>query len=135
MPSIFPQFFAFEQLAPFLLRIVLGIIFISHGYPKLFKVYNETVKFFELVNIRPAQKWVFVIGSIEFFGGILLILGFLTQLVALLLTGVMVVALWVQKKKLNKSLIGGYELDLILLVSVFSLVLLGAGAFAIDLSF
>ena len=78
MLSIFPQLFAFSELAPFILRLVLGIIFIVHGYPKLFKAFGQTAGFFESVGIKPAKFWVVVVGISEFFGGIALLVGFLT---------------------------------------------------------
>jgi putative oxidoreductase len=134
MPSIFPQLFAFEQLAPFILRLVLGIIFVIHGYPKLFKAYSETVKFFESVGIKPAKFWVFVVGAVEFFGGIALIVGFFTQIAAILIAINMLVAiLWVKIWKFKKGLVDGYEFDLILLAVAIALLFLGAGAFAVDL--
>ncbi len=131
MPSLFPQLFAFEQLAPLILRVVLGVIFIVHGYPKLFGQFAGTVQFFESVGIKPAKFWVFVVGVVEFFGGILLVFGFLTQLVAALLAIRMLVTIW--KLKFSQGLVGGYELDLALLAMALALLFLGPGAFSLDL--
>jgi putative oxidoreductase len=133
MLSLFPQLFAFEQLAPFLLRLVLGIIFIVHGYPKLFTQFSETVQFFDSYGIRPAKVWVFLVGVGEFFGGILLILGLLTQAVALLIVIRTLIAIW--KVKFSQGFLDGYEFDVAIIAMALSLLVLGPGAFAFDLPF
>jgi len=134
MFSIFPQLFVYDQLAPLILRLAVGIIFVAHGYPKLFKNFGATADFFGSVGLKPAKFWVAVVGISEFFGGILLLIGFLTQIAALLIAITMLVAMiYVNKIKFKKSLISGYELDLILFAAAFALIFLGPGAFAIDL--
>lgn len=133
MPNIFPQALAFGEFAPFVLRVILGVVFIAHGYPKLFKNFSETAGFFESIGIRPGKFWVFVVGSVEFFGGIALILGFATQLAALLIAINMLVAIITVKGK--QGFVNGYEFDLTLLVIALSLIVTGPGAYAIDLSF
>lgn len=133
MPSLFPDLFVFEQFTPLILRLVLGAVFIVHGYPKIFTQSASTAGFFESVGIRPAKFWVFVVGAVEFFGGIFLIAGFLTQLVAALIAINMLVAIW--KVKFQKGFVGGYEFDLALLAMAVSLILLGPGKFSLDLPF
>lgn len=133
MPSLFPGLFVLANFVPLIIRLFLGLLFIVHGYPKLFKSFNQTVGFFESVGIKPAKFWVFVVGVVEFFGGIALLIGFATQLVALLIAIEMLVAIIVVKFK--KGFVGGYELELALLVMAISLVFLGAGAYAFDLPF
>ena len=131
MLSLFPQLLTLEQLAPFILRLALGVIFIAHGYPKLFTQFSGTAQFFESVGIKPAKFWVFVVGAVEFFGGILLVAGFLTQPAAFLLAVNMLVAIW--KLKFKQGLVGGYEFDLALLAVALALLVLGPGAFSLDL--
>lgn len=131
MLSIFPGLLEFKLLAPFVLRLVLGIIFIAHGYPKLFKNFANTVGWFNSVGIKPAKFWVLVVGVTEFFGGVALIVGFATQLAALLIAINMLGAIFLVKRKMG--LVNGYEFDLALLAMAISLVFLGAGLFAIDL--
>ena len=67
----------------------------------------------------------------EFFGGILLVAGFLTQPAAFLLAVNMLVAIW--KLKFKQGLVGGYEFDLALLAMALALLVLGPGAFSLDL--
>lgn len=131
MLNFFPELLNYSFFAPLLLRVILGLIFAVHGYPKLFGGFSQTAGFFESVGIRPAKFWVFVVGVVEFFGGIALILGFATQIVALLIAIDMLVAIW--KVKFKMGFVNGYEFDLLLLIVALSLMLTGAGAYAIDL--
>lgn len=134
MPSIFPQLFNYSELSPFILRIAVGVIFIAHGYPKLFKNFSGTAQFFESVGLKPSKYLAIIVGVSEFFGGIALILGFFTQIAALLIAFVMLVAMiYVKKIKFKKGLVDGYEFDLILFAAALALLFLGPGAFAIDL--
>lgn len=131
MPSIFPDLLAFKLFAPVILRMVLGVVFIVHGYPKLFKDFAGTVGFFESIGLKPAKFWVLMVGVVEFFGGIALIAGFATQLAALLIAINMVGAIILVKRKMG--FVNGYEFDLALLAMALALVFLGAGFYAIDL--
>ena len=88
---IFPKLGILYNLAnPYLwtfLRVLLGLWLIPHGYPKLF-----------LDDAVPASKnfvnfgwdypiiWAYLIGGVEFFGGILLTLGLGTRLIALMVS-------------------------------------------------
>lgn len=113
------------------MRLALGAIFIAHGYPKLFKDFTGTVAFFESVRIKPAKFWVIVTGLAELAGGILLILGLFTQVAAMAIAIVMIVA--IVKVKFKMGLVGGYELDLALLAMAIALIFLKPGFFSIDL--
>ncbi|MEK7647077.1 MAG: DoxX family protein [Patescibacteria group bacterium] len=133
MLSVFPQLFALQALAPFVLRLVLGTVFIVHGYPKLFKNFSETAGFFGMLGLKPAKFWVLVVGITEFFGGWLLIVGLFTQVAAALIAIDMIVAILLVTRK--KGFAGGYEFDLALLAMALSLLVLGPGAFAFDVMF
>lgn len=131
MVSLFPQLFIFGIFAPLVLRLVLGVIFLVHGYPKMFKgQVKGTGQFFDSVGIKPGLFWAWVVTVVEVVGGVFLIAGFLVQLVAALLAIQMLVAIIVKRKQ---GLVGGYELDLVLLGMSLALLLLGPGAFSIDL--
>ncbi len=112
MLSIFPQLFAYEQLAPLILRLAAGLIIISFSYSKIFK---------------PAERKNFILGIAELFSGIMLIAGFLTQLAAGL---VILMALFggTQPKEENNL-----RARIILIAAMAALMLLGPGAFSIDL--
>jgi putative oxidoreductase len=77
---------------PLVLRLVIGIAFISTGWTKLHNLENIT-NFFKTLGIPAAHIQAPMVATIEFVGGLLLVLGLGTRLVAALLTGVMAVAL------------------------------------------
>ncbi len=131
MLSLFPQLFDYWLLGPLLLRVILAAVFIAHGYPKLFGGFSGTAQFFESINIKPGKFWVLVVGIVEFFGGILLALGLWVQPIALLLAIDMAVAIWKVKRK--EGFVHGYEFELVLLAIALSLLVLGPGAYSVDL--
>jgi putative oxidoreductase len=131
MLSLLPQLFEFEIYGPFVLRIALAVVFIYHGYPKLFGGREGISQWFDSIGIKPALFWTILVGIVEVGGGIFLLLGFMTQLVALLLAIDMMVAIWKVKFKMGFS--NGWEFDFILLVVALSLLVIGPGAFSIDL--
>ena len=128
-------FSLYGDWAPLILRLMLGAAFIAHGYPKLFKAENRQMfsGWLESMGLKPGKFWALVVGVVEFYGGIALILGVYTQLVAMLLVINMVVAMWKAKwGKVGFTAQGGWELDLAYLVIAVSLLLTGAGVWSLD---
>jgi len=123
-----------DQLKPLgllLLRFALGVIFIFHGYPKLFSSTQQMMGFFTHVGL-PAY-FVFVAGVFEFFGGILLIIGLFTRLAALLLAAEMLVALWkVHGLFTHPAAVDNYQFPLSLCAAAFALATVGAGVISLD---
>jgi putative oxidoreductase len=77
------------------------------------------------------------VAVLEVFGGILLVVGFLTPLVTLLfvLQFVGIMALVVPRKvrpPMNQKFEGGWEIDLVMLVIVVALFILGPGRLSVD---
>ncbi|OGF69268.1 hypothetical protein A3H65_00350 [Candidatus Giovannonibacteria bacterium RIFCSPLOWO2_02_FULL_45_14] len=114
MLSVFPQLFFLEQIAPFILRLALGAIFVTRGYRKL-KGEDKSAR-------------TKVIIAIELGAGILLLVGFLTQIGAIVIALDRFGALW--KNKFQNC-----ELDFTLLIVAVSLIFLGPGILSVDLRF
>lgn len=68
-----------------LLRMVTGLMFAQHGAQKLFGWLGGT-------QVESVMSMMGIAGVLEFFGGILIILGLFTRPVAFLLSGQMAVA-------------------------------------------
>jgi putative oxidoreductase len=118
-----------KPLALFLLRCALGVIFIAHGYPKLFTHTAEAMQGFERSGL-PGYA-VYGIGALEFFGGGLLIVGLGTRVVGLLLAGEMLVAIWKVKFR-SMYVVSDFEYEMALAAAAFALAAIGAGAISID---
>lgn len=118
------------------LRLVLGVIFLVHGYVKLFGGIGETTTFFTSLGIPLEGFFAYLVGILEFFGGILLILGVLVKVVSVLLIIDMVVAtLLVHLPKGFFISKGGYEFTLALLAGLVTLTFLGPGKFSLQKAF
>lgn len=112
---------------PLPIRILVGIAFMAHGYPKLIDIAG-TQGFFSQIGL-PAELAV-LIGLLEFVGGLVLILGVLTRISSALLVGDMIGAILIVK--ISKGFVGGYELDLLLLAGAASLLITGPGRVSIE---
>ncbi len=119
-----------QPLGLLVLRLVLGVIMIVHGYHKVFGGMQHFEQMLHGVGIPP---WMaYLAGAAEFGGGILIALGFLTRLAALAILIDMTVAIF--KVHLHNGMTGpgGYEFPLSLAVIAFALIFFGAGPIAID---
>ena len=93
---------ALAFLAPLMTRITMGHAFFLTGRGKLAN-FETTVEFFAAQNIPfPVLNAAFV-SRLECYGGILLLLGLLTRLVAAGLASTMVVALLTERRQFLES--------------------------------
>jgi putative oxidoreductase len=120
-----------KPLALLLLRLGLGIIFVYHGYPKLFTHTHETMQ--GMAHMGFPAYFAYIAGVFEFFGGWLLILGLFTRIAAVLLALEMAVALVkVHGIISNPMAVENYQFPLALTVGAFALAALGAGLLSLD---
>jgi len=120
-----------KPLALLLLRAALGVIFVYHGYPKLFTHARETLQNFAHMGFP--SYFAYIAGVVEFFGGLMLIAGLFTRVAGLLLAGEMAVALWkVHMILLDPLALRNFEFPLMMAVGSFTLAALGAGAISFD---
>ncbi len=119
-----------KPLALLLLRVVIGAIFVQQGYVKLFVSRALFLKLFPSWGF-PAYV-AYLIGALELFGGILVILGVITRLVGLIFAIEMGVAF--AKVHLRHDWSDPHTAGLVLLLGAGSFVLaaVGAGAFSVD---
>jgi len=119
-----------RPLALLVLRLALGLIFVYHGWPKLFSNPHYYAEMFAKLGF--ANGTSFGIGALEVFGGMLLAIGFFTRPVALLLTAEMGVALW--KVHLGKGYLAvdEYQFALICGAATLALATSGPGGISLD---
>ena len=125
-----------------ILRLVLGVVFFAHGAQKMLGWFggfgfHGTMGAFTQMGMPAALA--FLIICTEFFGGLGLIVGLLTRIAALGITGLMIGAIfmlhlangffmnWMGTQKGE-----GFEYHLLVIAMAVVLVLRGAGAFSAD---
>lgn len=118
MLSLFPNLFQYELVAPFLIRITLGAIFLHWAYR-------------EMKNSTPGSSKK-LIAILEAVAGVLLIIGLWTQGAALFLGLDLLVRLYGKLTK-RSLLTDGVNYYLILLILSIALLVMHAGMWAFDL--
>jgi len=125
-----------SDLAPLVLRVVLGALMLAHGYQK---VMSGPARFGELLaglGVPVPTVMGYVVTYTELVGGALLVIGLLSRLAALALTVDLVVA--IALVKVNVGLIAGRgmgagaELDLAYIAGFLAILLGGPGRFSLD---
>ena len=120
------------MLAPVVLRLVIGLIFIDLGILKFRSEKPRWISSFETLGVRPADLFVPAYALLQIIGGILLILGLWTQAAALafvIFTGIELYVEMSAREVLKRDMV----FYLLLFVISVSLLLSGAGSFAIDI--
>lgn len=121
-----------EWLGPLLVRLTLGIVFATTGWGKLHNLENVGM-FFESLHIPAPGFHAALVSTIEFAGGLLLIVGAGTRIVSALLIGVMTVAIVTAKlPELHGVTDLANTIEFTYLAMFLWLALAGAGAASID---
>jgi putative oxidoreductase len=126
------------KLARFLLRVLVGGLFIGHGTQKLFGWFggqglDATAQGFESLGLRPGRHHATAGGVAEAAGGTALVLGFATPLAAASLISVMLTA--INRVHLKNGIwvtSGGYEYNLVLIAAALAVAEAGPGPLSID---
>ena len=121
---------SFQPLGLLLLRIALGLIFLTHGYPKLTRSAAALQTLF--VQHGLPAKLVYVSGVLETFGGVLLLLGLFPRPAALLLAVEMGVAIVKVHSGHGIMALHEYEFPLALGAACLALATVGAGILSAD---
>lgn len=131
------------DIAALVLRIAAGLIFIPHGYAKVFGRGGPAAFASDLPSYHIPYFLGYVVAYAEFFGAILLIAGLFTRIDAFLLACTMAVAVLVVQlpDALNGAEPGanlffaamkGIELPFALFGVAMALLLTGGGAWSVD---
>ncbi len=115
MLSVFPQLLDYSFFAPFILRVGLALVALRLGY----------------LNLKEVKKFPKTTGAMLVIGAIFLALGFLTQIAVLLI--IIAGLAEVIRAKIKELPVPEKTLKFLVFVAAVSLILLGSGAFAIDL--
>lgn len=115
MLNPFPLLLVYSTLAPFILRLVLGFIYLDIGFLNLKK-----------------SGYLKLLGLVEVVGAVMLFFGFYTQIAAILFILIAGTSLYIEYKDAT-VLRRDIAFYLLLLAISISLLLSGAGAYAKDL--
>lgn len=127
-----------NDIAPLVLRVLVGIIFAAHGSQKLFGWFGGyglagTGQFFNSLGLHPGVLMALLAGSAEFFGGVALILGLMVRPAGAVTAFTMLIA--ILSVHISKGFFadkGGIEYALALFAASFSLVFSGGGRASVD---
>lgn len=122
-----------RKMGEVILRVVLGFIFLVHGIDKFQGGITNIAGYFESLGIPGFMA--FIVAVIELAGGLLMIVGFGTRIVAILFAIIMIGAIFTAK--LSLGLLGdgqmaGYELDLALLAMSIYFIFVNKTSFSLD---
>ncbi|MEW4369479.1 DoxX family protein [Paenibacillus kandeliae] len=126
-----------EDIGLFIIRLMLGIVFLFYGSQKLFGWFGGygikgTGGWFESIGIKPGNAAAALSGIAELLSGILFILGLFLPLGAVLVTVMMIGAIAkVHGAKGFANGGGGFEYNLFLIVVAIGLALIGPGSIAL----
>jgi putative oxidoreductase len=132
MLNSFPDLLTYALLAPFILRLVAGLIFIDLGVLAFKNEKERWLVSLSVLKIPNPKLTLKILGSIETIGGLMLLIGFYTQIAAIILALLTFAEAYIEYKE-PEVLKRNFVFYIMLLAIVLSLLFSGAGAFAIDL--
>ncbi|MFA5355987.1 MAG: DoxX family protein [Candidatus Omnitrophota bacterium] len=124
------------DLAVFILRLAIGVVFSGHGLQKAFGLFggpgiNAFSGMLSGLGFAPALLWAYAVAYIELIAGVFLIAGLFTRVSSLLLIIIMVVA--AVKVHLRNGFFlqnGGFEYIFVLTCALLAILINGAGSFS-----
>lgn len=137
----------YQQMGPLFLRLIIGFGFMAHGWAKLSKGTPAGFeKLLTQLNVPFPHVTAWVSSLIEVLGGLFILLGFFVRITALPLICIMLVAMFTVNINYGFSsvktigltpqgpLFGppGYEINLLYIAGLISLIITGAGIFSVD---
>src|SRR3989475_12424675 len=124
-------FTAYPDVAALIGRVALGALFLVHGWPKI-KDVRKPIGFVKGTGWPGGAGFALLFTLLEFFGSLALIIGFLTQVVAVLFVLDMTATTVFSKTKLKKKFVLGYELAVACPAFALVLAFPGPGRWALD---
>ena len=132
MFSIFPSLLTYSLLSIAAIRIVIGLVLLNLGITCLFIKRTQVIQ--KLTERHyPAAKFITILlGILAIICGSFLVLGFLTQVIAIV-AAYTFINIGIVDKGENKIFGQGLLFYFVMTIFSLSLVIFGAGLFAIDL--
>ncbi len=130
--NTFPQLLTFGIFAPLVLRIIIGFIAINLGSLKLTKERSRWTALFDTIHFHPSGIFVRLFASIEIIGGLMLVGGAYTQIIAAVFSMIYLASavLEYREEGIEERTLPFY---ILMFAISFSLIFTGAGAFGFDI--
>ena len=93
VPAVAPVYNSTHQLVETLLRVVAGVLLVTHGFGKISSPFGA-VGMVESLGFYPGVFWSPLLAATEFFGGILVAIGLFTRPAAFAATIVLLVTVY-----------------------------------------
>lgn len=121
---------------PFI-RFFFGLVLIPHGMQKLFSVWGGSIEgtagFISKLGYEPAVPLAYLVGGVEFFGGILIAIGLFTRVAAAALAVELVLIMFIVKMPHGFfAYKGGYEYEMLLALLAIGFFCAGGGNMSVD---
>jgi putative oxidoreductase len=137
IPALSPLYDGLAAYAYPLIRIATGLWLMPHGAQKLFGLFGgnaaATAQMFGKIGLSDSLALVYWVGCVEFFGGLLLVLGLLTRVAAVMVFVLMMVAVF--KVHLANGFFwtkAGYEYPLLWALLAVAIAIRGGGQCSLD---
>ncbi len=114
-----------QALGLLLIRVLTGVIFLTHGAMK-FQNLAGTEQFFSMLGL--ATVWAPIVAAFEVVGGLMLITGVMTRVAGVSLGVIMLFAVFLTG--LSRG-IAAHELEALLCAASFGLALTGSGRYSV----
>ncbi|MFC3076127.1 DoxX family protein [Shinella pollutisoli] len=118
------------ESAETLLRVVAGLLLVTHGYGKILNPFGAS-GMVESLGFYPGAFWSPLLAVTEFFGGILIAIGLLTRPAAFAATIVLLVTVYFHWIVQDQGL-GGAEKSILWAAITFYFVIRGANSQSVD---
>jgi putative oxidoreductase len=136
----------YQQYAPLFLRLIIGFGAMEHGWAKLSRGTAGFEKLLIVIHTPLAHLFSVIVPWVELLGGFAILIGAFVGIAAVPLICVMLTAMFSVHlkygfsavKTIGLTAIGpvfgppGFEVDLLYIAALISLIITGAGAFSID---
>lgn len=119
-----------STFAETLLRVVIGVLLVTHGLGKIMNPFGA-VGMVESLGFYPGVFWSPLLAATEFFGGILVAIGFLTRPAAFATTIVLLVTVYFHWIVQSEGLMGA-EKSIIWAAALFFFAIRGGNAHSVD---
>lgn len=125
MFSKYINYFSNKNLGLLIIRIAIAIVFGYAGYMKLAHV-DQMTAFFASMGLPVFM--IYVVGILEVLGALAMVLGYMTRIMGLILSVIIVFAIILVKAKMGFV---ATEIDMMVLAASLGIALIGPGAWAI----